>query len=77
KPRAVPRDPYDSDQSGPLRRKFQEACDKAGLTGQQRTAMLEKMFADNGIKTWAGVNSPEIEERIEHWINCMLPAPAN
>ena len=76
KPRAVPREPYDSDQSDPLRAKFQEASDKAGLSGQQRAALLKNMFTDNGVKTWAGVNSPEIEKRIEHWINSMLPAPA-
>jgi len=57
KVRAVPNDLYDSDQSEPLRKKFQEASEKAGLSGQQRSALLKNMFTDNGIKTWAGVTS--------------------
>jgi len=77
KPRPVNIENMNSDNAVELRQKFQEASEKAGLSGQQRSAMLKNMFSNNGMKTCAGVNSTEIEKRIEHWINSMLPAPAD
>jgi len=57
-----------------LRQQFQAAVEREGLSDRKRSVLLKSMFQDNGLKSWSGVTSPQIAERIEEWINTMLHA---